>query len=430
MAQKLKEIELRSEEVQEILTKVPNWMIRWGSALFLLLIVMVFVLSWFLKYPDIITSEAYLTTVVPPQNVYARTTGRLDSIFVEKRSAVFSGQALAIIENTANYKDILHLKSVLDTLNISRDRFSFPIDTLPILFLGEIEENFSSFENSYVQYVINRDLKPYSNEANAQRIKLSELQLRLKNLKSQSVINKRELDFRKKDLQRNKRLFERGVISSMEYETREIDYLQSKRNYKALTSVEFEIREALSTTRMNSKGISINKIRDDQTLLNAVLQSYNQLKKGIKDWEYKYILKSEIAGKVTFMDYWNVNQTVQEGEVIFTIIPKENSSYIAKLKAPARNSGKLKKGQQVNIKLDNYPDAEFGSLRGNVQSISKIPDKDGFYRIDVQLPDTLVTSYRKKLEFQPGMRGTAEIVTEDLRLLERFFYQLRDIWKR
>ena len=40
------QIELRSEEVQEILTKVPNWMIRWGNTLFLVLIGMLLLLSW------------------------------------------------------------------------------------------------------------------------------------------------------------------------------------------------------------------------------------------------------------------------------------------------------------------------------------------------------------------------------------------------
>ena len=51
----LDNIELRSEEVQEILEKVPHWMIRWGNVLFLALIVLLLVISWFVKYPDVIT---------------------------------------------------------------------------------------------------------------------------------------------------------------------------------------------------------------------------------------------------------------------------------------------------------------------------------------------------------------------------------------
>ncbi len=116
--------------------------------------------------------------------------------------------------------------------------------------------------------------------------------------------------------------------------------------------------------------------------------------------------------------------------MVFTIIPNENSSFIAKLKTPAQNSGKIKLGQRVNIKLENYPDTEFGVLKGIVSNISLIPDKDGLYLIDVKLPEKLMTSYNKEIDFKQEMRGSAEIITEDLRLIERFFYQFKEILKR
>ena len=116
--------------------------------------------------------------------------------------------------------------------------------------------------------------------------------------------------------------------------------------------------------------------------------------------------------------------------MVFTIIPQENSSYIAKLKTPAQNSGKIKVGQKVYVKLENFPEAEFGVLKGQVKNISLIPDQDGYYLIDVELPTRLITSYNKEIEFKHEMPGMTEIVTEDLRLIERFFYQFKDILKR
>ena len=104
--------------------------------------------------------------------------------------------------------------------------------------------------------------------------------------------------------------------------------------------------------------------------------------------------------------------------------------FIAKLKAPAQNSGKIKTGQTVNIKLENYPDTEFGVLKGKVKNISLIQDQEGFYRIDVELPQKLITSYNKEIEFKQEMVGVAEIITEDLRLIERFFYQFKNVLKR
>ncbi|WP_417353692.1 HlyD family secretion protein, partial [Flavobacterium alkalisoli] len=105
-------------------------------------------------------------------------------------------------------------------------------------------------------------------------------------------------------------------------------------------------------------------------------------------------------------------------------------TYIAKLKTPSQNSGKIKIGQQVNVKLQNYPDTEFGILNGKIKRISLIPDKEGYYFIDVELPKKLITSYNKEIEFKQEMLGSAEIVTENLRLIERFFYQLRNVFKR
>jgi hypothetical protein len=103
---------------------------------------------------------------------------------------------------------------------------------------------------------------------------------------------------------------------------------------------------------------------------------------------------------------------------------------VGKVKAPALNSGKIKVGQQVNIRLANFPDREFGVLKGKIKNISLVPDKDGNLLLDVNLTHGLQTSYKKQIPFQQEMKGSAEIVTEDLRLLERVLYQFRSLYKQ
>lgn len=340
----LEDIELRSEEVQEILTQVPHWMIRWGNVLFLLLILMLLFLSWFVKYPDIIASEALITTQIPPQKEYAKITGKLDAILVSDNQQVKINQPLAIIENTANYQDVFLLKSIIDTIKMNNKSFRFPIDSLPILFLGDIETQYALFENSYIQYQLNIELAPFLNEALANRYSISELNRRLQSLKSQKEINKTELNFKQKDLERNKTLYEKGIISTQDYENKQLEIAQAERNYKNFESSISQIRESISNAHRTSKGSEINRVKEEIVLLKNVIQSFNQLKKAIKDWEYQYVLQSNINGKVSFLNYWNTNQTVAQGDLVFTIIPSENSSFIAKLKTPARNSGKIKIG--------------------------------------------------------------------------------------
>jgi multidrug resistance efflux pump len=135
MPQNNQDIEIRSEEVQEILSFVPNWMIRWGNSLFLLLIIMLLFISWFIKYPDIINADVIITTEIPPQKEYARVTGKIDTLFVKDTQHVIENETLAVIENTANYSDVFFLKSIVDTIKVQKKSFIFPIDKLPILFL-------------------------------------------------------------------------------------------------------------------------------------------------------------------------------------------------------------------------------------------------------------------------------------------------------
>jgi multidrug resistance efflux pump len=430
MSKKINNIQLRSEEIQEILTRVPHWMIRYGNTVFLSLILMVLLLSWFIKYPDIITSEALITTSIPPQKEYAKTFGRISHLLVENNQEVTARTPLAIVENSADYKDVFFLKSILDTIKADTENFKFPMDSLPILYLGDLETDFALFQNNYYQYKLNKELQPFANEALANKFTESELQARLALLENQRDINKNELLFKEREVARHKTLFEKGVISSQEYENKQLEYFQAERNYKNISVSISQLRENIGSAKRNSKGNQITKKTEELKQLKAVLQSFNQLKKSIRDWELQYAFISHIDGKVSFLNAWSENQNVEAGDLLFTIIPAENSRYIAKLKAPIQNSGKIKKGQNVNIRLENFPDEEFGMLTGVVRNISLLPDKEGFFAVDVELPKKLITNYNKEIVFSQEMKGVGEIVTEDLRLIERFFYQFKKLFQR
>lgn len=424
-----KDIEIRSEHVQVLLEAIPNWMIRYGNVLILLFILMFLMLSWFIKYPDIIPSEAQITTKLPPQKKYTALTGKLDILFVKDKQLVSKNEVLAIIENTANFEHIQLLKSIIDTIKPNNKHFEFPIDDIPILFLGEIDSKFAQFENSYIEYKLNKKYQPFKNELRGNQSSKTQLYSRLKTLESQKKINKAELAFQKKDLERQQQLFNKGVIAKQTLESKELTFLQAERNYANMDASISQIKEAIASAHTNQISTSIKKTKEEISLLKNLIQSFNQLKRALQDWEMKYTIKSDLNGKVAFSKSWAKHQSVIQGDLLFTIIPEANSSYIAILKTPSHNSGKIKAGQIAKIKLENYPEAEFGTIEGQVRSVSLLPDEYGFYLITVSLPEKLITSYNKEIDFRYEMRGSAEIITDDLRLLERFFYKLKDLFK-
>ncbi|SEA27922.1 HlyD family secretion protein [Bizionia paragorgiae] len=247
--------------------------------------------------------------------------------------------------------------------------------------MGEIDSYYALFENNYAQYILNKNLQPFSNEALANKNSISELRRRLQNSNAQLELNRAELKLKKTDLQRYTGLYNKGIISTLEIEQKQIEYHQAERNLKSFESSISQIRESISNANKTSKGTEINKTKEELMLLKGVIQAFNQLKIAINDWEKKYVLLSNIDGKVAFANYWRTNETIKQGDLIFTIIPTKNSSFIAKLKTPAANSGKLKIGQKVNISLESYPEEEFGTLQAKVTYISYIPDNDGNYLI-------------------------------------------------
>jgi hypothetical protein len=96
------------------------------------------------------------------------------------------------------------------------------------------------------------------------------------------------------------------------------------------------------------------------------------------------------------------------------------------MKVPIQNSGKVAKGQEVRIYLENYPFQEFGTLQGSVSSISSLP-KQGYYYVTIDFPKGLLSSNSRQLPFQQNMQGQAEVITKKRRLVERVFDSLRAV---
>ena len=111
-------IELRHEDVQEILGTPPSWIIRWGTTVILVGICLLFFVGWIVKYPDIIRGQVQITTEVPPISVVARTTGYLSKLMVKENDTVRSGDLLVVLQSSAKYEDVLNLEKKLLELEV------------------------------------------------------------------------------------------------------------------------------------------------------------------------------------------------------------------------------------------------------------------------------------------------------------------------
>ncbi|MEM8764588.1 MAG: HlyD family efflux transporter periplasmic adaptor subunit, partial [Bacteroidota bacterium] len=295
--------------------------------------------------------------------------------------------------------------------------------------LGDLESDYAIFEKNYTEYFLNKKLSPLSNDILFDKLSISEAETRLNILKSQLHLNQKELELKKNDMDRFESLLQKGAVSSQEYDEKQLNHLKALQAVRTTESTISQYKENLNKAQSNLRGTEIQRIQKENSFLKSTIQSFNQLKRSIKTWESNYVLKSSSKGIVSFLNFDSALQVVNSGDLVFTVIPEHKQRFIGKVKAAKRNSGKIKIGQEVKIRLDNFPDTEFGTLDGKISNISLSTDDENKYIIDIELPRELITSYNKKIEFKQEMSGNVDIITEDLRLLERFFYQFRNIFK-
>lgn len=108
-----KDIELRSEEVQEVMNKVPPAILRYGIGILATIVLVLLVGSAFFRYPETIQVEVTLTTLNPPAYIKSVNSGKLERLYAVNGQAVKKGDILAVMENVANTEDILQLRARL-----------------------------------------------------------------------------------------------------------------------------------------------------------------------------------------------------------------------------------------------------------------------------------------------------------------------------
>jgi len=165
---------------------------------------------------------------------------------------------------------------------------------------------------------------------------------------------------------------------------------------------------------------------------NTLTGTFDNLTSQMAQWEQTNLIISPIAGSAVFAQFWQEHQHVNAGEPVLTIVPQERAGVSGKLYLPLQGAGKVKIGQQVNIKLDNFPYMEFGMVEARITHISAVPVEMGGTKMmvaDVCFPNGLTTNYNLPVESGEEMNGIADIITEDISLFARFFNPIKHVFK-
>jgi multidrug resistance efflux pump len=424
-----KEIRLNeNRDLQQILGAPPGWILKWGITVVFISIAMLLGVSWLIKYPDIIPARVVLTTEQPPIRVFSKTSGKVETLNVKDDQSVKAGQLLAIIENPAEWKDILILDSFLIEIQLTKTTETVRNLEIPRdLNLGSLQNSYAEFSKQFDEYIFFLQ----NNLTNARVANLNEQNVQLNALvnamNQQKETLKKIVQLANKELERNQKLKKIGAISDTELEASEAYHLQQR---QLLEKLDNEIINNKILSEKNQMLILETQQKNNESRsggLFSIQEDVQRMKSEVENWKQTFLIIAPIDGQISLSQFWSPQQFINENEELLTIVPTNNSGkIIGRALLPLERSGKVKPLMRANIRLDGYPYQEFGSIGATVKDISSVPQGDA-YQIELEVPGTLVTTYEKSIPFRQEMQGTANIITEDRRILERVFDKILSI---
>ncbi|MGK7918066.1 MAG: HlyD family efflux transporter periplasmic adaptor subunit [Prochloraceae cyanobacterium] len=155
-------------------------------------------------------------------------------------------------------------------------------------------------------------------------------------------------------------------------------------------------------------------------------------------------IKATVDGIISQLALRNSNQTVRLGEQIAQIVPS-NASLEVKAQVSPKDIGKLANGQNVQMRVSACPYPDYGTLKGQVQTISSdviLPNANGaneptpsatdqakgtFYEVTIAPESLVLRQGNDQCNLHLGMEGRADIITREETVLKFLLRKARII---
>jgi len=432
---KLEQTAQRTEEVRDIIDRMPYRTGRIVAILVAGLCILLVLLGWIIGYPETVSGPVTVTARQAPVRLVANNSGKLH-LLKNNGDSLLENDMIAVMDNPARLDDVLLVEHFitdhpLDSLIIHPANVNLLLNTA----LGELSSVYYSFCDAYEKIAQYRTGQPYLKKRESLKSQLESQTQLLQHNRQQMDTKKQSLKIAGKSLHRDSVLFRTSAIAELNLDQSSVSFLGLLESTQAMNKEEASFQYQVNDTRHKLKLLQVEQQQTEQQLRMNVITSYNELANSIRQWKQRYLFIAPFAGTLENLNFWRENDFLQAGTEVFSVLPADNP-LLGQVYLPSQGAGKVCIGQKVIIKLDNYPYMEYGSIDGQVSSISMLTNQAEMvakqnnlhtYLVTVALPKRLTTNYGATLDFRYETKGVAQVITKPRRLLERLFDNLKYI---
>jgi multidrug resistance efflux pump len=416
---------LASEEMLDILNETPHWVVRSGATVFLFIIALFVAGAWVIRYPEVLKGQAVISTEAPPIKIVAQAGRRVVRLLAHDAQLVKKGDVLAEMESATRLENIPVLKNLIRETGAflehpERSRIQLP--SAPLTW-GDLQEDIDALYKNYEDY---RRLQsdPY-HEVQAQQIRRQIVEMN-----QLEQVNKRRLGLFEQELQNAEDLYKTDEKLYAEQIYSKTEFKKQANRYFEKCGEREELQKAIITNKLKIvdaqkelQDFEYSLLEKKRASLDGVAKSLRNIENNLNNWQQHYLITAPADGKLVYLKQINVNQYIRQEETLFAVVP-EQQTYVAVVDIPVLGMGKAGVGQKVILKLDDYPFQEYGALEGKILRVEPSLDVKS-YRVVVELPKGLRSTYNQTFQCRSELAGTAEVITRDMRFIERIFYGIR-----
>lgn len=418
----------RTEEVQTIIDRMPVTGSTYVAIVTAVVVLTTILLGFLIKYPDTVDGQISITARYAPVRIVSNANGQLH-LFKKNNEEVAQNDILSYIDNAALYKDVESLGALLENYQVvSVDKN----DVLPAeLQLGEVSSAYNNFVVAHYQYCRFLQMNTYPTQKNSLKRQIAMDSVILDNITEEIGLRREILDIAAKQSRRDSLLYASKALTEADWLSKRKERLSEQESYQVLLTNRSTVLSRIHSNTLDLERLSIEEAETINKLMVQLQAGKNELTNTIDVWKKKYVTYAPLSGRVEYLGFWRENSFIQSGEELFSVIPVKNEIE-GEVIIPSVGAGKVKEGLSVNVKLDNFPYDEYGSIRGVVKSISHITNNIqtnngnvNTYRVVVSFPQGSKTNYGNQLSLNFETKGTAEIITRKKQLIHRLFDNLK-----
>jgi hemolysin D len=232
------------------------------------------------------------------------------------------------------------------------------------------------------------------------------------------IIQQRESDYQ--------RLREKNYVSNHQYLELKKSLIEQERDLVAQKEHLAEITAALVEAKSESKQFYaethrswLDKLHEAEQRKNVLSQEYIKAKSRGGFMR----LTAPVDGTVQQLAVHTIGGVVTPAQPLMTIVPA-NSPIEIEAYVSNQDIGFVRKGQQVEVKIETFSFTKYGTVKGEVISVSSDAIKDEklglVFATRVRLDRNVIVVDGNQVKLSPGMAVTVEIKTTQRRVIEYF----------